>query len=53
MNPEEYTHTELAEQAIELGLIDEGDETELTYYDLHSMLQEYDSELATASYYSC
>jgi hypothetical protein len=52
MNPESYTHTELAEQAIELNLIDEGDEADLSYWDLHSMLQEYDSEIATASYYS-
>ena len=49
---QDYTHSELAEKPIDLNLIDEGDEAELTYYDLHSMLQEYDSELATASYYS-
>ena len=52
IHPEDYTHTELAEKLIDLNLIDEGDEAELTYYDLYSMLQEYDAELAAASYYS-
>ena len=51
-HPEDYTHTELAEILIDLNLIDEGDEAELTYYDLQSLLSEYDSELATASHYS-
>ena len=52
MNHEDYTKSELAEILTDLNLIDEGDEEELTYYDLRSMLSEYDSELATASYYS-
>ena len=52
MNPEDYTRGELVEILTDLNLIDEGDEAELTYYDLRSMLSEYDSDIATASYYS-
>ena len=49
---QDYTHTELAEILVGLNLIDEGDEEELTYYDLHSMLQEYDSEIQAMSHYA-
>ena len=52
MNPEDYTKSELAEILTDLNLINEGDEEELTYYDLRSMLSEYDSDIQTASYYS-
>lgn len=51
-HPEDYTHTELAEILVDLNLINEGDEQELTLSDLESMLAEYDSEVAAAGYYS-
>lgn len=52
MNPEDFTSTELAEQAIDLGLIDEEDAAELTYFDLRAILEEYDAELAMAEAFS-
>ena len=38
MNHDDYTRSELAEILIDLNLIDEGDEAELTYYDLRLSL---------------
>jgi len=52
MNPEDLTSTELAEQAIDLGLIDQEDADELTYFDLRAILEEYDAELAMADCFS-
>ena len=52
MNPDSYTHTELAEILTDLNLIDEGDEQDLSLSDLEAILSEYNSEAAAASYYS-
>ena len=54
-NPyDEPTDTELAEQAVACGLIDEqqAEDEEFTYWELREMLEEYSSELKAAEAYS-
>lgn len=52
MNPEDFTTTELIEQVVDLGLLDEDEATELSYWDLQALLGEYDAELAAADFYA-
>ena len=54
-NPyDEPTDTELAEQAVACGLIDEqqAEDEEFTYWELREMLEEYSAELKAAEAYS-